>query len=613
MTDLFEEASLVRLEALRSALKRLKSFALPMETRSAVEDAIQTANQLADQLTTASGQNRLAALYRVSQVLGTTLDLDQVLNQVMDAVIELTGAERGFLMLVEDGVDNLSLRAARNIDRETLEQKDLKVSQTIIRRVLESGAGLVSTDAQKDPRFAGQDSIVFFALRSVLCAPLRARGEIIGVIYVDNRAQIGLFTGEDLDLLNAFATQAAIAIENARLYTRTDKALTARVAELETLSQIDQELNEQLDLDRVVEITRRWAISGTGATRSWLARCEEDGTLSLMNLAKEQGDAMLDDTLKQSIQAMLDKCETTSEPPAGERPARLVVPIQCGSGTRFALVVERSELFGDLAKQFLGRLAGRAAAALENAHLYQAVQDANQAKTRFISVVTHELRIPMTSIKGYTDLLRQGAVGPVNEMQQNFLGVIRNNVERMSALVSDLSDISHIETGRLKLNCSMISLKEYIQETVNSLSPRIQEKEQTIDVEVPEDLPQVYADPNRLVQVLTNLVNNANKYTPSKGRITLRVQAKGDFVWVDVTDTGVGITPEDQEKLFSQFFRSEDPAVREQQGWGLGLNLTKRLVDLMGGEIGVESKIQEGSIFWFTLPTVEPTVETNSQ
>jgi signal transduction histidine kinase len=159
----------------------------------------------------------------------------------------------------------------------------------------------------------------------------------------------------------------------------------------------------------------------------------------------------------------------------------------------------------------------------------------------------------------------------------------------------------------------MISLKEYIQETVNSLSPRIQEKEQTIDVEVPEDLPQVYADPNRLVQVLTNLVNNANKYTPSKGRITLRVQAKGDFVWVDVTDTGVGITPEDQEKLFSQFFRSEDPAVREQQGWGLGLNLTKRLVDLMGGEIGVESKIQEGSTFWFTLPTVEPTVETNSQ
>jgi signal transduction histidine kinase len=613
MTDLFEETSLVRLEALRSALKRLKSYALPIETRSAVEDAIQTANQLAEQLTTASGQNRLAALYRVSQVLGTTLDLDQVLNQVMDAVIDLTGAERGFLMLVEDGIDNLSLRAARNIDGESLEQKDLEVSRTIIRRVLGSGTGLVSTDAQKDPRFAGQDSIVFFALRSVMCAPLRARGQIIGVVYVDNRAQTGIFTNEDLDLLNAFATQAAIAIENARLYTRTDKALTARVTELETLSQIDKELNEQLDLDRVVEITRRWAITGTGATRSWLVRCEEDGTISLMSLAKEHGEAVLDDALKQSIQAVLDQCEPTTHPPESDKPARLIVPIRCGSGTLFALVVERSEPFGDLAIQFMDRLAGRAAAALENANFYQAVQDANQAKTKFVSVVTHELRIPMTSIKGYTDLLRQGAVGPVNEMQQNFLGVIRNNVERMSALVSDLSDISHIETGRLKLNCSMISLMEYIQETVNNMGPRIREKEQTLNVEVPEDLPQVYADPNRLVQVLTNLVNNANKYTPSGGRILLRVQVNGGFVRVEVTDTGVGITPEDQANLFSQFFRSEDPAVREQQGWGLGLNLTKRLVDLMGGEIGVESVIQEGSTFWFTLSIIQPTDEPMSQ
>lgn len=238
----------------------------------------------------------------------------------------------------------------------------------------------------------------------------------------------------------------------------------------------------------------------------------------------------------------------------------------------------------------------------ENARLNQAVQQANLARSRFVSAVTHEIRVPMTSIKGYTDLLRQGVIGPVNEQQLNFLNTIRNNVERMSTLVSNLSDISHIETGRLKMQLADIYLRISLEEALNSLNLKLAEKEQTLTVDLPANLPPVRADSIRLVQVLHNLLSNAHKYTPPKGKIAVHASPTGSFVRVEVSDTGIGIRPEDQSLLFTQFFRSEDPAVREQQGWGLGLCVAKRLVDIMGGEVGVQSQVGEGSTFWFTVP-----------
>jgi len=603
MPSMLEDTTLIHLEALRVTLHRLKAFPLPTETLTAVEEAIQKADKLTKYMVSRSGQGRLEALYRVSQALGTSLDLDEVLRQVMDAVIDLTGAERGFLMLVNAETGALDFRAARNIEHASIERKDMAVSQTVIQTVMDNGEGLISTDAQRDPRFAGQDSIVFFALRSVMCAPLRARGQIIGVIYVDNRAQVGIFTEEDLDLLNTFATQAAIAIENARLYTRTDQALASRVAELETLSRIDRDLSAHLDFNRVVELTRQWVMRETGASRCILVQKEADSSLSVLGGVGQDSFPTLHNTLIQGVRLALEKGEPQAYPPTREAPARIVVPVSCADELVCALVAERSEPFGDLATQFLTRLAVRAATALENARLYQAVQDANTAKTKFVSVVTHELRIPMTSIKGYTDLLRQGAVGPVNEMQLNFLGVVRNNVERMSALVSDLSDISHIETGRLKLNLDFINLADHIQEAASSLKHRLEDKKQALTLKIPDDLPKVYADPNRVVQVLNNLINNANKYTPEEGKVAIMVYQDRGMVRVEIIDSGIGMSEEDQKGLFTQFFRSENQQVREQQGWGLGLNLTKRLVDLMGGQIGAESELGQGSTFWFTLPT----------
>jgi len=590
------------LDALRSSLVRLQLQQLPAEARPPLQDAMQYIDKLAEVVATDAEQGSLEVLYRVSGVLGASLDLNVVLATVMDAVIELTQAERGFLMLVDPDTGKLDLRAARNLEQETIESRDMEVSRTVIHNVIETGLGVVTTDAQNDPRFAAQESVILYSLRSVMCAPLRVRDRTAGVVYLDNRAQKGLFTDKDLEMLNAFASQAAIAIDNARLYTQTDQALAERVSELETLTQIDRELNAQLDFTQVVDIARRWAVAGTGAEDGWIALLEPENPMIIVAGFDDARQTALNGALSAVVERCLSESSSQSLLPQDGSPARLVVPILYNLKPVGILVVERPESFTATAQEFLERLAGRAASAIQNARLYTAVQDANQAKTKFVSVVTHELRIPMTSIKGYTDLLKGGMVGPLTDMQSNFLDVIRNNVERMSVLVADLSDISHIETGKMKLTLASVDLGENVTQVLQTLRPRIDEKQQVLTVNLPEKLPAVNADPNRLAQVLTNLVNNASKYTDPEGKIDVCVLLEGDFIRVEVSDTGIGISAEDQKRLFTQFFRSDDPMVREQQGWGLGLNLTQRLVELMGGHIGIKSEYRKGSQFWFTVP-----------
>ena len=208
--------------------------------------------------------NQLATLYEVGVQLGRTLDLPQVLTQVMDSLIQLTGAERGFLILRDDDSDVLRTVAARNVAQETIHE-DERFSHTVVQRVLDSGEGLLTDNAQQDARFAGKDSVVAYQLRSVMCAPLETNGRVLGAVYVDNRLMTGVFRKSDLDLLMIFATQAANAIENARLFTQTGQALARRVKELSLFQRIDQQLGTSLDLNRVLSLALNWAIALTNA------------------------------------------------------------------------------------------------------------------------------------------------------------------------------------------------------------------------------------------------------------------------------------------------------------------------------------------------------------
>lgn len=232
---------------------------------------------------------------------------------------------------------------------------------------------------------------------------------------------------------------------------------------------------------------------------------------------------------------------------------------------------------------------------------------ANKSKSEFVSVVSHELKLPMTSIKGYSDLMLAGATGPLNENQITFLTTVRNNVNRMATLVSDLTDISRIESGNIRIEPRSVPVWDVVDEVVNLTRTQIDQKNQIVSLDIPERLPKIWCDRNRFSQILTNLVSNANKYTPEGGVVHVQAMQVDGMIQMSVQDNGLGMAPEDQEKLFSKFFRSADDKVREAPGTGLGLSITKNLIELQGGKIWFESEFRKGTTFYFTMPISQNT------
>jgi transcriptional regulator with GAF, ATPase, and Fis domain len=260
------------LEGLRAALWALQK---QLRRDDPLYPTVQTSLEQLQLFTTeadrADEHARLAAIYRVSRAIGTSLHLDHALAQVMDAVVQLTGAERGAIMLFDESVGGLDLRAARNLERESLSDKEMEFSRSVVETTARTGKAVLTTNAQTDPRFSDQRSVMQYALRSILCVPLKMKERVLGVIYADNRVRSGVFTARDLELLEAFALQAAIAIENAQLYTVTDRALAARAAELEGLQRVDRQLNATLDSRIMAGTLLDWALRITHANRGWVA------------------------------------------------------------------------------------------------------------------------------------------------------------------------------------------------------------------------------------------------------------------------------------------------------------------------------------------------------
>jgi signal transduction histidine kinase len=216
----------------------------------------------------------------------------------------------------------------------------------------------------------------------------------------------------------------------------------------------------------------------------------------------------------------------------------------------------------------------------------------------------------MTSIKGYVDILLMGAAGSLSDQQTHFLQIVKDNTERLSALVNDLLDISRIETGRVNLSIQPVDLAGLVNQASKDLSQRCaaDEKPMQIDIDLPRKLPRVLADPAQLRHILDNLLENAYYYTPENGHILLKARQKNGQVQVDIKDDGIGIPAELQSRVFERFYRGEHPFVLSTSGTGLGLSIVLNLVEMQNGRIWLESSgvPGEGSTFSFTVPVHDP-------
>ncbi len=585
---------------------------------------------------------QLATLNEISKELSSTLDLENLLGRIMRAAVDIIGTEAGSLFLIDEDTGELVFRVVEGGAQDLVGQR-LPPGVGIVGQAAESGGPVIVNDVLQSKRwYSDVDRETEFQTQALLAVPMRIQDRSIGVLEVINRRDGSPFKEEDASLLATFAAQAAVAIENARLYEATDAELAERVDELQNLQRIDRELNRTLKLDRVIKITLDWALRITGASAGMIAMLDAEETgldiLTISGYSQEFVDKHKDTPLPLEA-GIVGRVMRTGQPEFIEdisqdpdfvssstaaTVSQITVPILRANKPIGVLVLE-SHISGLLSVQdfeFAQRLVEHAAVAIDNARLVQEVQDANKSKTEFISFVAHELKNPMTSIRGYTDLLKSGATGPVTDMQAQFLSTIRSNVDRMTRLVTDLADVARIETGNLRLEMGPISVKSVIEETVRGLTGQIQEKNQQLALDVPEDLPPIYADHTRMVQVMTNLLSNAHKYTPDGGQIWIGARAETVIdektgqpllmVHHWVRDTGIGMSPEDLEKLFTKFFRTQrgkDMA----QGTGLGLNITKSLVERHGGTIWVESEVGKGSSFHYTIPVPAEQPEQTQQ
>lgn len=435
-------------------------------------------------------------------------------------------------------------------------------------------------------------------IAQMLMLPLIARNSVIGLLRLYTLDRLRAFQLIDMQLAQTLAAQAAITVDNTRLIeelrdaARTlERKVADRTEELERTvhrQQIEasktQALIESVD-DGVVVVDSAGQVTLVNASAERiLARPREQLLgLSLSELGESLGESIL--PWVRAMQEWLGGDISHEERiVAGERTIGAILsPIQLGGATQGLVSVLR-----DVTRDV----------------------EINRAKSEFVSIVSHELRTPMTAMKGYVDLMIGEMAGPLGGEQRSFLKIIRANIDRLVELVNDLLDISHIETGRANLKLARVSLREKVDDVTRTLYTRLSEREHALDVRLPATLPDVRADANRLTQILTNLIGNAIAYTPPGGRIGVSARADDRFVVVEVSDTGVGVAPEDQQRIFERFYRADNPVVREAKGTGLGLPIVRSLVELHGGRIWLQSEPGRGSTFSFTLPLWETEEET---
>lgn len=233
---------------------------------------------------------------------------------------------------------------------------------------------------------------------------------------------------------------------------------------------------------------------------------------------------------------------------------------------------------------------------------------ADRAKDDFIAIVSHELRTPMTSIKGYVDLILDGDTGEINGLQREFLTTVRRNTRRLVEMVNDILDISRIEAGGIELELRPVILQDVVTQALEIIQPQANAKNLRLETHLPESV-RVLGDFDRILQIFTNLLSNAVKYTPappaSEGLVQILIEEKNSVARIAVRDSGIGLTEDDQKLLFQKFFRADNPTTRDAGGTGLGLVITRALIEKMGGELHVWSEVGRGSEFSFALPLIE--------
>ncbi|MCC7361711.1 MAG: response regulator [Anaerolineales bacterium] len=525
-------------EELLGAVRRTLSAAQSRRETVRMQAELAAAHQTALQRL-----KELETLANIGREVTAVLDLDQVLSKVVEAAVNLTGAEEGSLLLQDETAHELTMRASKNFEDSFVRTFRLRSQDSLAGYVVRTGeAVLLDENSPQKIKTA-------YLVHSLVYVPLKVRERVIGVLGVDNRRAGRAFTRHDQRLLQALGDYAVIAIDNANLYARTERER----AQLETILRETEDGVIVVDAQNHLILMNPTARTAFGVNSADIAGRDFAGVIR-----------------SQEVRELFQ-----------------------GKSRRTEVTLDDGRVFN----AHLTPIAdvGRAVVLQDITHL----KKLDRIKSEFVTTVSHDLRSPLTAILGYVELLSRA--GPINEQQAEFIRRVQYSVQSITSLITDLLDLGRIESG-FDSQKEPTHLGLVVRYAVDGLRAQAENKHQTLTINVPENLPPVFANPPRMRQVLANLLDNAIKYTPDGGQVTVTARSDDGLILLTVTDSGMGIPPADQPYIFDKFYRASNSR-QDFAGTGLGLSIVKSIVvNQHDGRIWVDSRPGEGTTFTVVLP-----------
>jgi len=492
----------------------------------------------------------LSILYEISNSISYTLDYDDFLKFIMDSLYKILDYDlcTSLIILEREKKTKMVIRVAHPTKREIVE--DVK------RKVISALAGLrgkpvVEQEIILDLKgeiLEDKDSGPLENIKSSFDVPLFVREKAVGLLNVASTQDIA-YSDDEIKLFYTLASQASASIE------RLQAVLAAEKSKMQVM------------------------VEGMS---EGVVMFDEKGELVIFNT-----------TAQEMLGKNLDLLGSLAE-------------IKEHRKTPRALDIHITEPFPRIIHSEAMCIEDEESRSLGIIVLLRDVtreREIDQMKSDFVSLVSHELRTPLAAMKGATDNLLDGITGELNNTQKDCLLITKRNIDRLSRMISDLLDISRIEAGKIQVNKQPVDIVNLVSDVLSIFQETAKEKNIQLTASLKSDLPKINADPDKITQVITNLVGNAMKFTPGDGQINVKAFQVGDFIQIDVVDTGLGIPHQDLEKIFDKFYqvsRPDNPATTK--GTGLGLPISKGIVEKHGGKIWTESELGKGSKFSFTLP-----------
>jgi signal transduction histidine kinase len=614
------------------AIENVRLFTELQEKNKALTQAHAQVTEALDQQTATSEILRTIA--------HTQTDLQPVFETIVRSAARLCHAVMAGVLLTDGRI--LYLPANYGSSPEALAAVRARYPRPLDRETV-SGAAILTRSVVHVPdvqepsvvevsRQAGQ----VLGYRSLVTVPMLREGEVVGAITVCRR-EPGRFSDAEVELLKTFADQAVIAVENVRLFKELEVRtadLTRSVEQLTALGEVGRAVSSTLDLGMVLTTIVSRAVQLSGLDGGVVFEYDENTEEFVQRVATETGADLAEARRTTRIrkgEGVLGQTAITLEPVQvpditvpGAYAGRLRETL-IESGVRAILavpMVREGQLIGCLGVtrnrpgdfpaetiDFLRTFATQSALAIQNARLFREIEDksrqleaASRHKSEFLANMSHELRTPLNAVIGFSEVLLQRMFGALNDKQDEYLKDIYASGQHLLSLINDILDLSKIEAGRMELVPAPFHLPTALENAVTLVRERAARHGIALHLDLDPRLGELVGDERKVKQILLNLLSNAVKFTPEGGRISLKASRRDGAVEVSVTDTGIGIAPEDQATIFEEFRQVGSDETRKQEGTGLGLTLAKKFVELHGGRIWVWSELARGSTFTFTLP-----------